>query len=229
MNCKLLATDYDETVAESTRVRPETLDALRELREAGIRLVLTTGPSVENVLQIFPGVNVFHLVLGENGSVMYDPDSKVTTLLGDPPPAIFVETLKRKGVDPLSIGLVMVAAWSEHLQTIKDTISELNLPLEITYNNGAAMVTPAGVNKGSGLRTAAKKLGIDVNHTVAVGDAENDWALLNASGYAVAVANAVPELKAKADLVTTGRAGNGVTELVSLIIEGKLQGKTLAG
>jgi len=229
MNCKALATDFDETIAESRRVRPETLEALRKVREAGISLVLITGRSVENVIEIFPEVDLFHLVLGENGSVMYAPDSKVITLLSDPPRPEFIYALKSKGVDPLMLGLVMVAAWAEHLQTIQDTISELNLPLEITFNNGAAMVTPAGVNKGSGLIAAARVLGIEVGAVVAVGDAENDGALLEAAGYSVAVANAVPELKAKADFVTAGTAGYGVVELVELMLDGKLQEKTLAG
>ena len=227
MKYRALATDYDETIAEGGHVRPETLEALQKLRNTGCRLVLITGRSVDNVIDIFPGGELFNLVLGENGSVLYEPHTKTVTPLGPKPSAEFIDRLKRKGVDPISVGLVMVAAWSEHLQTVKETIRELDLPLEITYNNGAAMVMPAGVNKGSGLIAAARMLGIDASETVAVGDAENDIALLNASGYAVAVANAVPELQAKADFITNGRAGLGVAELVDLMLDGKLQERTL--
>ena len=119
MKYQALATDYDETIAENTRVQPGTLEALQKLREAGTRLLLITGRSVENVVRILPAVELFHLVLGENGSVLYNPDSKITTLLGDLPPPAFIDSLKRKGVDPLSVGLVMVADWSENLTIIK--------------------------------------------------------------------------------------------------------------
>ena len=47
-----------------------------------------------------------------------------------------------------------------------------------------------------------------------VGDAENDDAFLARTGFAVAVANAVPALAARADLVTTVPDGAGVRELI---------------
>jgi hydroxymethylpyrimidine pyrophosphatase-like HAD family hydrolase len=51
-----------------------------------------------------------------------------------------------------------------------------------------------------------------------VGDAENDRAFLDACGYSVAVANALPELKDHVDLVTRGRHGEGVEELIASLL-----------
>ena len=60
------------------------------------------------------------------------------------------------------------------------------------------------------------------HNVVAVGDAENDHALLASAEFAVAVANAVPTLKQRADLVTAGAAGAGVRELCDRMIAGDL-------
>ena len=49
---------------------------------------------------------------------------------------------------------------------------------------------------------------------VAAGDAENDLALFEVAGCAVAVANALPAVKERADIVTTGSHGAGVIELI---------------
>ncbi len=54
---------------------------------------------------------------------------------------------------------------------------------------------------------------------MAIGDGENDHALLNQCEYAVAVANAVPMLKEIADWVTTGAEGRGVSEIISELVE----------
>jgi hydroxymethylpyrimidine pyrophosphatase-like HAD family hydrolase len=52
-----------------------------------------------------------------------------------------------------------------------------------------------------------------------VGDGENDEDLFRIAGFRVAVANAVPELKACADLVTTAENGEGVIELIDALLE----------
>jgi hypothetical protein len=54
---------------------------------------------------------------------------------------------------------------------------------------------------------------------VACGDGENDHALLELSEYSVATANAVSNLKASADWVTTATHGDGVLEVVADMIE----------
>ena len=85
------------------------------------------------------------------------------------------------------------------------------------FNKGAVMVLPSGVNKATGLAAALAALGI-ADNVVAVGDAENDHALLAAVKLGVAVANAVPSLKEQAAFVTTGDHGRGVIELIEQLL-----------
>jgi hydroxymethylpyrimidine pyrophosphatase-like HAD family hydrolase len=56
-------------------------------------------------------------------------------------------------------------------------------------------------------------------NVVGIGDAENDHAFLRACGCAVAVANALPVVKADADILTDASRGAGVEELIERILD----------
>jgi hypothetical protein len=94
-------------------------------------------------------------------------------------------------------------------------IGALGLDSQVVRNRGALMVLPAGVSKASGLLSALDELAISPHNAVAVGDAENDLALLRAAEIGVAVANAVPSLREHADLVLAAPDGAGVAALLS--------------
>lgn len=75
-------------------------------------------------------------------------------------------------------------------------------------------VTAAGVDKGEALLALADRLGIPRAQTLAVGDSENDRAMLEKAGVAAVMANGMPQIKALADLVTTADCDHdGVAEV----------------
>ena len=75
-------------------------------------------------------------------------------------------------------------------------------------------VTAAGVDKGEALRALADRLGVPHECTLAVGDSENDRAMLEKAGVAAVMANGMPQIKALADLVTTADCNHdGVAEV----------------
>ncbi len=76
------------------------------------------------------------------------------------------------------------------------------------YNN--LEFTRADVSKGAALAVLAEKLAIDIADTLAMGDSENDRAILEAAGIGVAMANATPEILAIADYVTDSNDEDGV-------------------
>jgi hypothetical protein len=88
------------------------------------------------------------------------------------------------------------------------------------------MVLPAGTNKASGMAEALEDLGLSAHNLAAIGDAENDHALLDLAECSAAVANAVPMLKARADLVMRGDHGAGVIELIERLIDDDLRDVT---
>lgn len=70
-------------------------------------------------------------------------------------------------------------------------------------------VTAPGVDKGLGLQKACKALGIDIRRTLALGDSENDLAMLRDAGFSGVVANGIPAAKALATRVSAADNNQG--------------------
>ncbi|HEY6562218.1 MAG TPA: HAD-IIB family hydrolase [Polyangiaceae bacterium] len=217
------ATDYDGTLAHHGRVDAPTLEALRKLRSSGRKLLLVTGRQIDDLQQVFPELALFDCVVAENGALLYWPETRQERLLAASPPADFSAELRERGVEPLSVGRVIVATWEPNERVVLDTIRQMGLDLQVIFNKGAVMVLPAGVNKRSGLVAALDTFALSLHNTVAVGDAENDHAFLSACECSVAVANALEAVKQTADFVTKGDHGSGVCELIDLLVESDLQ------
>lgn len=75
------------------------------------------------------------------------------------------------------------------------------------------------VSKGSGLAFVAERLGFSAAETVACGDGENDRELLDWAGFGVAVANAHPDVLARADLVVPPVQEEGVAALLEAYLD----------
>jgi HAD superfamily hydrolase (TIGR01484 family) len=216
-----LATDYDGTLARHGRVDDATCRALEELRRSGRKLILVTGRELADLRNAFDAIGLFDLVVAENGGLLFDPAKKEEIPLAEPPPAALVERLQALGVKPLSVGRTIIATWEPNENVVLRAIHDLELEQHIIFNKGAVMVLPSDVNKASGLKCALKQLRLSPHNVVGIGDAENDQAFLSACGCAVAVANALPTVKAKADFVVADH-GAGVAELTRMLIKDDL-------
>ena len=71
-------------------------------------------------------------------------------------------------------------------------------------------ITSAAADKANGIRSIAQHLGIDLSETMAFGDGGNDISMLQTVGTGVAMGNALDEVKAHADYVTTDVDNDGV-------------------
>lgn len=218
MHYLVLATDYDGTIAHHGQVDEETIAALERLRASARRLILVTGRELDDLIRAMPRLDVFDLVVAENGALLYDPANREEHTLASPPPPRFAERLRELEVSPLSVGRVIVASWEPNEDKVLRAIRECELELQITFNKGAVMVLPAGVTKASGLEAALDRLGLSPLNCVGVGDAENDLAFLDVCGFPVAVGNALDSVKERASLVTDGERGLGIGELVDRLL-----------
>lgn len=217
MRYYVLATDYDGTLAHDGRVGGRTVEALERLRRSGRRLFLVTGRLLADLLQVFPEIELFDYVVAENGAVLYRPADRATRVLAPPPPPIFLDALDQRGV-PYVRGHTIVATWEPHEVAVLETIRERGLELQVIFNKGAVMVLPSGINKASGFAAALTEAGLSPHNAVAIGDAENDHAFMATAECAVAVANALPAVKARADWVTPSDHGEGVSELAAALL-----------
>lgn len=218
MRYHALATDYDGTAATHGTLDDATVAALARLRATGRKLLLVTGRQMADLQAACPDLGIFDAIVAENGALLYRPASREVRLLAEPPPADFVQALRARGVDPISTGQVIVATLTPHENTVLEVIRALGLELQVSFNKGAVMVLPSGVNKATGLDAALTELGLSRHNVVAIGDAENDHAFLSSCECAVAVANAIDSLKAHADWVTPGAHGAGVTAVVDALL-----------
>lgn len=73
-------------------------------------------------------------------------------------------------------------------------------------------------SKGAALQALARSLDIPMEKVIAIGDNLNDLPLLEAAGLSIAVANASPIVKEKADFVTQGAVAEGVVEAINRFI-----------
>jgi hypothetical protein len=70
-----LAADYDDTIAHDGVVDDQTIDALKEFKASGRRLILVTGRELRDLKRVFPELGIFDRVVAENGALIYDPAS----------------------------------------------------------------------------------------------------------------------------------------------------------
>ncbi len=72
---------------------------------------------------------------------------------------------------------------------------------KISPNNGELLIN--GIDKGTAVRDVASLLGYSVADTIAIGDSDNDTAMLKAAGTSVAMGNAIHGIQAFCDFTTT--------------------------
>jgi HAD superfamily hydrolase (TIGR01484 family) len=219
---RVLAVDYDGTLATDGRVSDDVVAALDRVQASGRKVLLVTGRTLPDLRSVFSHVEAFDLVVAENGAVLFRPASGEERLLAEPLPPAFLTKLQERGVAPLVVGRVIAATREPHDAEVLHVIREMGLELQVVFNKGSVMILPASVTKASGLFAALEQLGLSAHNTVGIGDAENDHAFLNACECAVAVGNALPSIKQRADIVTHATEGQGVVELVEQLLQDDL-------
>ncbi|MGH7278470.1 MAG: HAD hydrolase family protein, partial [Candidatus Rokuibacteriota bacterium] len=188
--------------------------ALARVRESGRKLILVTGRVLPELREVCPDLDaMFDVIAAENGAILYRPGRREVQPLGEPPEPRLVEALRRHGV-PFVLGMSVIQTTEVHATACLAAIRETGLERTLIFNKGALMLLPGGVTKETGLTAALEVLELSPHNTVGIGDAENDHAFLARCECAVAVADAIPALRERADYVTRGPAGQGVVEFI---------------
>ncbi len=210
---RAIAVDYDGTLTRDGPPRASTLAALDTARRRGLHIVVVTGRILTELRADFPAVDSHvDALVGENGAVVARGAN--VEMLAPPIEAALVAELSQRGV-PCRRGDVILASHIEHREAIAAALQALGLDHQIVINRSELMVVPAGITKATGARAGLAELAISCHSTLAIGDAENDHALLQACELGAAVANAVDALRQRADIVTAHPDGDGVVELLT--------------
>lgn len=210
---RVAALDLDGTLTSHGTLSHEAMAGVAAARESGLVVLLVTGRIHSELEADHPGLaKSFDGMVLENGAVAV-LGGRARRLAPPVDPALS-EALHAEGV-PHRRGEVLLAVDGEHSAAVARVLGELGLDHQLVHNRAAAMVLPAGVTKGSGLVATLRRINLSPRNTIAVGDAENDLSLLEAAEVGVAVGNAVPSLRRRADLVLDEEDGGGVAALLT--------------
>jgi phosphoglycolate phosphatase (TIGR01487 family) len=210
--------DFDGTIKPHDGMVSQRIKvALKQLRTAGIKLILVTGRCLPE-LEELADTSAFDMIVAENGAVLFNKGRK--TLLvpsGWNQERARLSKLSNEGREEVIIAL-------DRSQEDR-VLAAVNPALEtVEFNKDRLMVLPAGVSKLSGLLEALKRLGTSTEETMVVGDGENDLAMFKAARVKVALQNAVDSLKRAADYVTLEEDGEGVIEAIKRFVSGDPSG-----
>lgn len=215
MRLRVIATDYDGTIARDGVVDPAVREAMRKARKRGVLVVIVSGRILSELRHVAGCLDFVDGVVAENGAVVARSNGH-TTLLGRSPPLSLITKLTERGID-FKVGRCVVEMDADFADIAISLIRELELPLAITFNRGRMMLLPASISKAGGLRELLDTLGVSVHNAVGIGDAENDHELLTCCEHGVAVSWGSSRLKEAADYVIDGEGPDAVAQYIDRI------------
>jgi hydroxymethylpyrimidine pyrophosphatase-like HAD family hydrolase len=217
MKFSVLVLDYDGTIAENGRVIPSVRVAIAEARVRGITVILATGRILGDLRREVGDLRFVDAIVAENGAVLAFPESGRSAVLGHSPPSLFLEELKRRGIQAVA-GECVVEADASLAAAILPIIRELELPLVVLFNRQRMMILSQSISKATGLKEALTTLRLSVHNAVAIGDAENDHELLDACELGLAVEWGSARLRQVADGIVAGTGPAAVADRIRELI-----------
>ncbi|WP_422398121.1 phosphoglycolate phosphatase [Sulfolobus tengchongensis] len=219
----LVASDYDRTLANEENnfvISPSVVQKVNEFSKK-YKFIVVTGREKRFIDKLAIGLKPTAWIL-ENGTlILYN--NKEFVLCDDN----WFEKDRKKIIEILnqleikySLGRVII--YLDGFGTKLDAIREIEKYGKIEVNRNDAMILPKGVDKGVGVMKFKQLIGFK-GKIVALGDSENDYALFRIADIKVAVANAIPQVKEMADIVTEKPNGLGVIEILDKILSGQLR------
>jgi hydroxymethylpyrimidine pyrophosphatase-like HAD family hydrolase len=109
-----------------------------------------TGRELPSLRSVFSSLDLFDWIVAENGALIHNPGTGEERLLCPAVSGELVTDLRKQGV-VLSVGKCIVATVKPHDVEVFRAIRELNLGLQVIFNNESAMVLPRGINKSTAL------------------------------------------------------------------------------
>jgi len=214
----VIALDYDGTIAQGDRLDPSVRGAIADARTRGITVLLVTGRILSELRRVAGDLHFVDAVVAENGAVLHFPDSGHTSSLASPVSDVFLAEVRARGIEVMP-GQCLVDGAAVDAPRMLDVIRALELPLVLLFNRGQVMILPQGVSKATGLHIALDTLRLSARNTVAVGDAENDHALLQLAEVGAAVEWGSEALKAAADITIAGTGPSAVGGYIRRLAE----------
>ncbi|MBA2174999.1 HAD family phosphatase [Halobacillus locisalis] len=243
-NIKLIALDLDGTlVSHEGDVSEANAKAVKQAKEAGVHVVLSTGRSLSRCRDIAEDLGRSSYIVTINGGEIYDHEFNLVdqNRLDHKHVRRLWELKKEHGLHFWSStvqGLYNTSSpfenevedydWLKFGFDIEDDdvrdviLQELNANehLEITNSSPTNIeINPAGVNKAAALKKVCEWLDLSMEHVMAVGDSMNDIAMIREAGLGVAMGNAQDIVKEEANFVTGSNKEDGVAQAIHKVLK----------
>ena len=119
-----------------------------------------------------------------------------------------------------------ISLWGERdlLLSIRDQLAQSQPQLNCYMTAPDTLeISQRQAHKGWALRNIAEMLGVPQNHTIGIGDEQNDLEMLSAAAIGVAMGNANEELKNQADIIAPSNSEDGVAWVFNTVLPQLLQ------
>ncbi|KRE45630.1 Cof-type HAD-IIB family hydrolase [Paenibacillus sp. Soil724D2] len=235
---KLIALDMDGTLLDDDKkISVENREAIQEATKAGKIVIMSTGRGAVSAMPYIQELGLNSPLVVVNGSEVWESPSKLLkrTLL----PVDTVRNLhslaqthdcwwwaysvqgvfnrESETMDIDSQEWLKFGYFTENmekLQQIRDFVEGWGT-LEITNSHPSNIeLNPLGISKASGVETVCQLLGISMSEVIAMGDSENDIAMIREVGLGVAMGNAQDEVKRIADITTVTNNEHAIAKVI---------------
>lgn len=128
-----------------------------------------------------------------------------------------IEAIKKSNILPLKI--LTIDEPDEIQKMLREFKQIYNEKIHITTSKPNFLeFSHREATKGQAITYLAGKLGITLEQIIAIGDSPNDLDMIEMAGLGVAMENAQPDIKAKADYITKTNNDHGVYEVLQKFI-----------
>jgi phosphoglycolate phosphatase (TIGR01487 family) len=220
---RAVACDIDGTITDrNRRISLAAVACIRDLVDHGVEVVLASGNTACFLDGLARMIGTPGSFIGENGGVWRIGFAGTLQVEGDRGPALSAyhavgAHFREKGVILEPYGEQYRFSDVAFARTVSpDEVREIvqGLGVKVIDTGFAIHLHAEGMNKGLALRKLAAGMGVPVEEFLAVGDSENDLAMIEAAGIGVTVKNAGDRVKAVSDYVSEKGDGEGFVEAV---------------
>lgn len=235
---KLIALDMDGTLLnEDKKISAENQAAIREATSQGKIVIMSTGRGAISAMPFIRELGLTTPLVVVNGSEVYESPDKLLKRTLVPLETIrdlhklavehdcwwwaySVEGIFNRESEGLDINqhewlkFGYFSENAEKLQRIREVVSSWRT-LEISNSHPSNLeMNPLGITKATGVETVCELLGISMSEVIAMGDSENDIAMIREAGLGVAMGNAQEAVKQIADITTVTNDEHAVAQVI---------------
>jgi phosphoglycolate phosphatase (TIGR01487 family) len=222
---KAIACDVDGTLTDASGLLDlRAVETIRCLEAAGLPFILATARDYVSASALAVFIGTCGVVAAEDGSVIGNCRSRQPPLvLGDRAEiergvAVLREALgdqlavRRMPGTPGRIGNSATIRRTFDVGQGNAILERIGIQACLLDGGSYYHLVDVNTDKGRGVRKAARLLGADAEHVVAIGDNYNDLDMFAMAGYSIAVGNAPQAVKEKVDFACSASFGEGFRE-----------------